>query len=103
MVEALNDKRFGDINQLVIDAQKYLNLLPSIDVCAELRLIRNCLKKKSCNGQMSFSYRGARIWNDRPDRTNQALPCIVSNKCLVYFCSLLFSFVILHKYTFVLD
>ena len=37
-------------------------------------------RKKSCNGQRCFSYRGAKMWNDLPEKTKQAssLYCLFS-------------------------
>ena len=38
-------------------------------------------KKKSCNGQRCFSYRGAKMWNDLPEKIKQAssLYCFKKN------------------------
>ena len=52
-------------------------------------------KKKSCNGERCFSYRGKKMWNDLPEKLSSHRPCIASKKYsvyLVYFCLyLLFS------------
>ena len=39
-------------------------------------------KKKSCNGQRCFSYRGAKMWNNHPDETKQASSLYVFKKLI---------------------
>ena len=56
-------------------------------------------KKKSCNGQRCFSYRGVKTWNDLPEKTKHASSLYCFKKYLVYlvyFCLYLLLFVTLY-------
>ena len=41
-------------------------------------------KKKSCSGQKCFPYRGAKVWNDLPEKAKQAYPMYCFKKDLLF-------------------
>ena len=50
-------------------------------------------KKKSCNGQRCFSYRGVKMWNDLPEKTKQASSLYCFKKIFSLFSLFLLIFI----------
>ena len=85
---------FKTIEQLIADQSKIMVFKSLHDLAPpypcdfftrnSLYVLRNTAtdlklpKKKSCNGQRSFSYRGAKMWNDLPEKISRHRPCIAS-------------------------